>query len=208
MLQGFRVHPTVVGKSHYGVNETRRVTLAAAILEGLGLVERKTDSLSGVTWIGEDLLVKWQEEMCAKYLNETVEIKKCFVELMEPDLSEEQLEQARDDAKVYLDSQIETPTISAEGLTSEQQRSVVNQKVVCKCGISKKASFSVEREGASYARTSVWSGFKKRTRCKKCPGCLAEKCKECQFCLKPHLKKPCVRKVCQFPVVPNTKFCG
>lgn len=175
----------------------------AAILEGLGLVERQTDSVSGVTWIGDDLLVKWQEEMCAKFYVDPEEIRKCSVLLSMHELSEEQLELARDDAKAYLDSQVEAPTVSTEGLTSEQQRSVVNQKIVCKCGISKKASFSVEREGGTYERKSVWSGFKKRTRCKECAGCKATKCNECQNCLKPHLKKPCVRKVCQFPVVPK-----
>jgi hypothetical protein len=156
-----------------------------------------------VAWIGKDLLLQWQEQQCAKYYDEPEEIQPCSINLVEPELTEEQLEQAMEDVKAYLDSQLETPTISTEGLTNEQQRSVVNQKIVCRCGVNKKANFAVAREGATYERKSVWSGFKKRTRCKNCPGCLATKCNECQYCLKPHLKKPCVRKVCQFPVVPK-----
>ena len=185
------------------MNETRRVTLIAAILEGLGLVSRKNDSIGGVVWSGKDLLLQWHQEQCDKYYDEPEEIRQCSVSLIEPKLTEDQLEQAQEDVKAYLESQQETPSISIDGLTSEQQRSVVNQNRVCKCGVSKKPSYTTGGEGAANVRKSVWSGFKKRTRCKKCPGCMATKCMECQYCLKAHLKKPCVRKVCQFPVVPT-----
>ena len=48
-FQGARFYPNIFGKSRFGVNETRRVTLSASILEGLGLVTRHDDPLGGVT---------------------------------------------------------------------------------------------------------------------------------------------------------------
>jgi hypothetical protein len=77
-----------------------------------------------------------------------------------------ELEQTMEDVKAYLNSHLETLTISTEGLTNEQQRSVVNQKIVCRCELTKKANFAVARKGATYDRKSVWSGFKERMRCK------------------------------------------
>ena len=89
-------------------------------------------------------------------------------------------------------------TVSTDQVTSEQRRSVVNQKIFCKCGVTR----VVEAEENS-KKGKVLVGNKRRMRCRECAGCKATKCNECQFCLKPHLKKPCVRKVCLFPVVPK-----
>ncbi len=202
-LQGIRVHPTIVGSSHYGVNETRRVTLSAAILEGLGLVSRKTDTIGGVVWIGKDLLPVWLEDQCLKYYDDAAQLKTVKVDLEQVQLTPEQMELATEDLEQHLASMLETPTVAIEGLSTEQQRSVVNQKIVCKCGTTKKMTYDVERDGKTHFRSKVWTGFKKRSRCKACPGCLAKKCGECNYCLKAHLKKPCVLKVCQFPVVPK-----
>ena len=195
-----RVHPDIVGKSHYGVNETRRVTLSAAVLEGLDLVIRKTDTIGGVVWTGKDLWSVWLEDQCRKYYDEAEVLKTMRVVLEQAQVSAEDLELATEGLLQHLASMLETPIVAIDGLSYEQQRSVVNQKIVCKCGTTKKMTSG---EGSKVNRTSVWTGFKKRSRCKECPGCLAKKCGECNHCLKPHLKKPCVLKVCQFPVVPK-----
>ena len=42
---------------------------------------------------------------------------------------------------------------------------------------------------------------KRKVRCKKCEGCLAQKCNQCQFCLKPSMKKSCVKRECHYQVV-------
>jgi hypothetical protein len=179
------------------------VTLVAAIMEGLSLVERKTDPVGGVVWTGKDLLEEWTRKQCWKYYWEPEAVKACSVVVKPLELTAEQLEEATEAAKEHIQSLQAVPEISTEGLSAEQQRSVVNQKIVCKCGTSKKTEFVVGQNGDKHQRKSVWTGFKKRSRCKECPGCTATRCNECQFCLKPHLKKPCVRKVCQFPRVPK-----
>ena len=43
---------------------------------------------------------------------------------------------------------------------------------------------------------------KRKVRCKKCEGCFAKKCNQCQFCLKPSMKKSCVKRECHYQVVP------
>ena len=47
------------------------------------------------------------------------------------------------------------------------------------------------------------SGRKRKIRCQKCEGCLAQKCNQCHFCLKPSMKKPCVKRKCPYQVVPK-----
>jgi hypothetical protein len=200
-LQGARVYPTIIGRSNYGIDETRRVTQVAAVLEGLDLAVRKTDKLGGIVWNGKDLLTQWYDDQCEKYFYETEVLKKPKLVLDRIELTADQLELAVEDAERSVASLTTKPTISIEGLSEEQVRSVQNQKIVCKCGHSKK--MEVDKDGVKYSRVSVWTGFKKRTRCKKCPGCLAIKCGECKNCTQKHLKKPCVLKVCQFPVTPK-----
>ena len=86
----------------------------------------------------------------------------------------------------------------------EKIRSVANKDRVCHCGHDKRMEVKVNRDGQnSYFKKTVRTGFKKRSRCKKCKGCLAPKCGRCTPCLRPAMKKPCVDKICLFPVVPN-----
>ena len=101
---------------------------------------------------------------------------------------------------------------SAAQTDLDRKRSIQNRNIVCKCGDFKPISLIVKsKERGSnnpeqiraIKRTKAWTGFKKRTRCKNCIGCLAPRCKKCNFCLKPHLKKPCVGRKCLFPKVPT-----
>ena len=86
----------------------------------------------------------------------------------------------------------------------EKIRSVANKDRVCHCGHDKRMEVKVNRDGQnSYFKKTVRTGFKKRSRCKQCKGCLAPKCGRCTPCLRPAMKKPCVEKICLFPVVPN-----
>lgn len=160
------------------------------------MVEHKTDSLEGVVWIGKDLFQEWDLKECRKQ-----SIQRAIVSLeVLKDITEEQLDYAMSAAEKSVLALSETPVVLTEGLTSEQQRSIVNQKVVCKCGTTR----VLDAEDASKSgKSKVLVGNKRRMRCKECAGCKATKCNECQNCLKPHLKKPCVRKVCLFPVVPK-----
>ncbi|TRY71946.1 hypothetical protein TCAL_03931 [Tigriopus californicus] len=79
-------------------------------------------------------------------------------------------------------------------LTLEQERSVKFGDVTCKCGTSIKVNSST--------RTKAHTGFKKRARCQKCPGCKTPKCMKCANCLNPSFKQACSNRVCYFPLIP------
>ena len=72
----------------------------------------------------------------------------------------------------------------------EQSRSITNKDVICRCG------FKSDKTGAL-------TGQKRRTRCKKCAGCMALKCGKCRPCNVPSMKKPCENRACQFPIIPK-----
>jgi len=195
------VYPEILGKNQGGINETRRVTQSAAILEALNYVERKEDTLGGVVWIGRDIFKDWSEKQLLLYSDESMNIGRLCVRLTECELvTKELLEQGVDATRRFLDSVNAEPGYVVGDLSTEQQKSVANLKISCKCGITKKMEAI---EGKQYSKKAVYTGFKKKTRCKNCPGCLAKKCKQCQFCLIPRLKKSCMYRVCQFPVVPK-----
>ena len=82
------------------------------------------------------------------------------------------------------------------GLDEEMERSLLNSTKVCQCGTTAKPKINSQK-----AKTHT--GYKKRSRCKKCPGCLAEKCMKCNNCLNPSNKQACVLKKCLFPRVPK-----
>ena len=44
---------------------------------------------------------------------------------------------------------------------------------------------------------------KRKDRCRKCDRCLAQKCNQCKFCLKPSLKKACVKRKCPYQAFPK-----
>ena len=198
ILQGSRVYPKIIGTSRFGVNETRRVTLSAAILEGLKLVQAKTDLLGGIVWIGKDIFKKWDNMEYQKYLDQIPTDKRvrlCIESLT--NLTPEQLELAMEDAEQVVVTAAETPVLDAGDFSAEQQRSIVNQSIVCRCGTTK----NMTNEGS--VKRKVYVGGKRKMPCKQCVGCKAPKCGKCNPCLKLHLKKPCVDRVCRFPVVPK-----
>ena len=87
----------------------------------------------------------------------------------------------------------------------EKMRSLANKNRVCQCGYDKRMEVKVNKGNGqnAYFKKTVRTGFKKRSRCKQCKGCLATKCGRCTPCLRPAMKKPCVDKICLFPVVPK-----
>ena len=86
-----------------------------------------------------------------------------------------------------------TRDVDVSTLDESQRRSLANHKRVCRCGTK------VEHSSGK----TVHSGFKKRSRCRKCDGCRASKCGACANCLNPRNKQCCERKICLFPVVPK-----
>ena len=168
-FQGARFYPNIFGKSRFGVNETRRVTLSASILEGLGLVTRHDDPLGGVTWSGRDLFEMFDKSQCKLHA-----LKRAFIAL-EPleNISQEDISFAMEAADKFNLASTEAPIISTDGLSSEQQRTVHNQNIFCKCGFIKKMEIEDAKKGKSVKR-SVHVGTKRRTRCKECPGCKAK----------------------------------
>ena len=93
----------------------------------------------------------------------------------------------RDQARIKDLSQME----------EQQQRSVKNAEIICKCGKEKYMTNSAGN------RVKVKVGFHKRSRCKKCVGCLAKKCDQCVNCLNPRNKQSCIDKICLFPIIPK-----
>jgi hypothetical protein len=130
-------------------------------------------------------------------------MKKLEVVINRPQLTPEQLQLSTEEFREHLKALLEKPTISTDGLSTEQQRSVVNQKLVCRCGTTKKMSFQVDRIGKSHTRSKVYIGGKRRMPCKECAGCKAPKCNKCKFCLQAHLKKSCEQRKCLFPKIPQ-----
>jgi len=82
--------------------------------------------------------------------------------------------------------------VATNEMSEEQKRSFELKDVVCRCG------FNTVSGGKK-----VKAGHKKRSRCKKCPGCTAPKCKKCKNCLVPSNKQACVDRVCLFPIIPK-----
>ena len=196
-LQGARVYPKIIGTSRFGVNETRRVTLSAAILDGLELLQTKTDSLGGVVWIGKDIFKQWDDLEYQKYGDQIMSTKRArlCIESLE-NMTPKQLELAMEDAEQVVVTAAETPVLTAGDFSVEQQRSIINQNIVCRCGTTKKLDDCL-------TKTKVYVGGKRKMPCKKCVACMAPKCGKCNPCLKPPLKKACVDRVCRFPVVPK-----
>jgi hypothetical protein len=160
--------------------------------------------LGGVIWIGRDIFKQWDNIEYQKYQDQFPTAKRARISIEGlANLTEEQLELAMEDAERAVNSSAETPVLVAGDFSAEQQRSIVNQNVVCRCGTTKKMDYEVQRLGSTHSRSKVYVGGKRKMPCKKCEGCLAPKCGNCKFCLYRHLKKPCADRVCRFPVVPK-----
>jgi len=204
-----RVFLPIIGES-FAVNESRRLTIAASILEGMGMVEKFTDELGGLAFKGPSKPYEdFKQTIWDTYGNE-YNLKKVQMSLSHVEVKEEHRYPIKPpcfDFSVSLKG-VDIPPVPEELKNdTEIQRAIANMGKVCRCGSTKELKGNqriIQREGGkSHIRKQVYVGGKRKMRCKKCTGCLAPKCKKCNFCTKPHLKKPCERRNCLFPVVPK-----
>ena len=168
--------------------------MAAAVLEGLGLVEKKNDELGGLIYKGPDINQTFLRSLHEKHKTE--------YDLKYPTLSLPRVE-VKDEHRYP----IEPPTFASksdlisaslpEDLAEDEeiQRAIRNLDKVCNCG----SRTSIENSRKS---SVVRGGFRKK-RCKKCPNCVMKPCEKCNFCTQPQLKKPCEKRVCLYPIPPK-----
>lgn len=190
--RGSRIYIPLMARK-YGADETRRLSLVCAILEGLNLVEKKTDEMEGMVYIGADIYIEWRTRHFD--LNqEEYDLKELSVDLKPVQVQPEHI--------VPFKPPTFSPTKMADtdGKDERKLKSIKNRNVVCRCGTTKPWP---KKEGGKVNRQRVYVGGKRRMRCKECEGCLAPKCNKCDFCLYKQLKKPCQERVCLYPKVPN-----
>ena len=168
--------------------------MAAAVLEGLGLVEKKNDELGGLIYKGPDINQTFLRSLHEKHKTE--------YDLKYPTLSLPRVE-VKDEHRYP----IEPPTFASksdlitaslpEDLAEDEeiQRAIRNMEIVCQCGTRQKST--------SGSRTMVTIGGFKKKRCKKCPNCLMKNCGKCVYCTNASLKKPCEKRVCLYPIPPK-----
>ena len=133
-------------------------------------------------------------------------LKRCSIPLLNLQVPQELLDQVRrtklldvsqfsgSEAKLRLMEEMRG-NVDRSSLDAAQLRSLDNLSRVCRCG--KKV------EDPNGSGKLIYTGFKKRSRCKKCAGCTAKKCLLCANCLNPRNKQSCIKKVCLYPVTPR-----
>ena len=175
------------------------------------LIEKKTFNCGQFKqtcylYIGPDILGKELETLYMRW-NVGFGLKRPKLSLIQEDVSQEKFfPYLHNDDEQMLEGLILTTTNNDDSSsnTEEKIRSLANKNRVCQCGYDKRMEVKVNRDGQNaYFKKTVRTGFKKRSRCKQCKGCLASKCGKCTPCLRPAMKKPCVDKICLFPVVPK-----
>ena len=183
-----------------------RVNLVMATLEALKLVQNnKTDYAKGFAYTGPDVDAEARNRLFAENKDE-FGLRGCLVSLKRQHVDESiplpkiWKTPYRENQRLSNLGYIRRKEWTEEKYEEEKQRSIANEKVVCKCGSSKDLD-TVTSHGQK--RSKVMVGGKRRTRCKNCEGCKAPRCEQCPPCLKPSLKKPCLQKVCLFPVIPK-----
>ena len=196
----------------YAVDETRRIIQALSILESLKLAEKKTFSVDDITqtsylYIGPDILGQEIEKFYGRHRS-TFALKRpklsLVQEYVDPGEFLPYMEKANEELANSLALGVGANNSDGGKNSEEKIRSLVNKNRVCQCGYDKRMEVKVNRDGQNaYFKKTVRTGFKKRSRCKQCKGCLAPKCGRCTPCIRPAMKKPCVDKICLFPVVPK-----
>ena len=194
------------------INKIEDVAQALSLLESLKLVQKKIfhcllEKQTFYVYTGADVLGQDIEKLYNQHMVQ--------FDLKKPRLSQIQDKISPDKFLPYLQPDDEKlleglatacarDNDDGSGDTEEKIRSLANKDRVCQCGYDKRMEVKVSRDGQnSYLKKTVRTGFKKRSRCKQCKGCLASKCGKCTPCLRPAMKKPCVDKICLFPVVPK-----
>jgi len=187
----------------YEVNEARRLTVVASVLEGMDMVEKKADELGGLIYRGPDIYEEFSLSLWKTYDTE-YNLKKVSLPLSHVEVKEEHRYPITPPRfKLGLKHLKDIPTIPKELEDDPDiQRAAMNINKVCQCGSMKE--WKGESKGEKgHKRAKVQVGGKRKIRCKKCTGCLAKKCMNCNHCKFPHLKKPCHDKVCLFPIAPK-----
>ena len=177
----------------------------------MGMIEKFTDELGGFVFKGSGKTYEDFKQTLWDTYGIKFGLKKVQMNLTQVEVKEEHQYPIKPpvfDFKAIYSKRKEVPVVPEE-LKGDQeiQRSIANLDIVCRCGSMKELKGNqriIKREGQkSHIRKQVLVGGKKKSRCKKCTGCLAPNCKKCKFCMFPHLKKPCENRVCLFPVVPK-----
>jgi len=197
---------------NFAVNESRRLTMVASILEGMGMVEKAIDELGGLIYKGPvqayDNFMKNLWDSCGATTEHN--LKKVKLSLTHVEVKEEHRYPIEPPQFVnnYLAAVKEAEVVVPEELKEdvEIQRAVANLNKVCRCGSMKEMETpnTIKRMGQkAHNRTRVLIGGKRKMRCKKCTGCKAPRCNKCIFCIKASMKKPCENRKCLFPIVPK-----
>jgi len=182
--KGSRVYLPLINAQYYGaVDESRRLNIVSAILEGIDIVRSFDDELGGFRYIGPKILQEKDQEYFQSHQKE-YNLKNLTVALPIIEIREEHK------------YEISPPSFASDAIqignveNIEQRRSITNKDVMCRCGFKSN-------------KTGAHTGFKKRMRCKTCARCTAPKCGKCRPCNVPSMKKPCENRVCLFPIIPK-----
>ena len=193
------------------MNEIKHTIHAFSVLESLKLIQTKTFNCgptkqTSYVYIGPNILGKETENLYMRYHAE-FNLKTPRLSLIREDVALEKFfPYLHNEAEQMLEISVSSNMNDGQSSSNKEEkiRSLANKNRVCQCGYDKRMEVKVNRDGQnSYFKKTVRTGFKKRSRCKQCKGCLAPKCGKCTPCLRPAMKKPCVDKICLFPVVPN-----
>lgn len=187
-----------------------RIRTALNLLTGIKLLKRAQFTFY---FNGPNVYDDWKRLEFDRY-GPNLNLKQCRVDVQIQKLTPEQEELANQlSGNFHIDRNVSSGTAillrrqhemaeimrkycAENELTAEQERSVRYGHITCKCGTSVKLSGSAKKSKAH-------TGFKKRARCKKCPGCKTPKCMKCANCLNPSFKQACSNRVCYFPLIPK-----
>ena len=196
----------------YELYETKGILQGFSILESLKLVEKKTFSAgeekqTSYVYAGQDILGQEMYNLHRQYKTE-FDLKRPRLALPQEKISPEAflpyIQNVEEDIATSISLATAVQNNEVGKSKEEKIRSLANKDRVCQCGYDKRMEVKVSRDGQNaYFKKTVRTGFKKRSRCKQCKGCLAPKCGRCTPCIRPAMKKPCVDKICLFPVVPK-----
>ena len=196
--KGQRRFLPIIHNETYIIGEKRRFLVAGVVIEALGLAKKQADNLGGLVYNGPNVYPDYCQQLKEDY--EDKDLKEVKLVLRPVKVKEEHVYEIR--PPQYKSNSQHVSRLDPE---EEKDRSIKNKNIVCQCGFTKKITpVKVIREGhKSHVRNKVVQGQKRRTRCKLCDNCLRDPCRKCDNCLKPHLKKPCRLRECQFPIVPK-----
>ena len=181
------------------------INMVMATLESLSLLtHQKEDYAKGFEYVGPDVDASARQELFRARRREHGLVD-CTVGLSRLKVDLEATPWPRIEKfpinKKYMHHYAARDNWDENRIEEERQRSVANSEKVCRCGTFYDSKGKFDK--GNFNRGRVHTGFKKRSRCKNCEGCLAPKCGVCQPCLRPPLKKPCIERVCKFPVIPK-----